>query len=184
MGEPMLLRTWRLVAIWFTALSMAPALAHLLEMPAKLGYDGPLWWIVQQSLYGPGFGTVGAFCEVAAVVTTVVLAILVRDRRPAFAWTAVGALCVVAAHASFWVWIAPVNAVIASLPPDALPSNWSDLRTRWEYTHAVRAVLQVIAVGALVQSLLVEIPREVPAGRERRRVASAARKPSRLTSGT
>jgi hypothetical protein len=90
----MLVRSWRLAAILFTALSLAPALAHLLEMPAKLGYDGRLWLTLQQSLYGPGFGTVGAFCEVAAVVTTVVLAILVRNRGPAFGWTALGALCV------------------------------------------------------------------------------------------
>ena len=179
----MLLRTWRLVAILFTALSMAPALAHLLEMPAKLGYSGPLWLTLQQSLYGPGFGTVGAFCEVAAVATTVVLAILVRHRGAAFAWTAVGALCVAAAHASFWIWIAPVNALVAAVSPDALPANWTDWRARWEYTHAVRAVLQVAALGALVQSLLVEIPREVRVGPRHQRVAPNAVRKHGLTSG-
>jgi hypothetical protein len=154
----MLVRTWRLVAILFTALSLAPALAHLLEMPAKLGYEGLFWLEVQQTLYGPGFGTVGAFCEVAAVVTTVVLAFLVRGRGPAFGWTALAALCMVAAHASFWIWIAPVNAAIASLSPETLPANWTALRTQWETTHAARAILEGFALGALVFSLLVEIP--------------------------
>jgi hypothetical protein len=165
----MLLRSWRLAAILFTALSLAPALAHLLEMPAKLGYDGRLWLTLQQSLYGPGFGTVGAFCEVAAVVTTVALAIAVRNRATAFGWTILGALCVVTAHASFWIWIAPVNAVIASLSPDALPANWTELRAQWEYTHAARAVLQIAALAALVLSLLVEIPREARRTSERTR---------------
>ena len=161
----------------FTALSLAPALAHLLEMPAKLGYDGPLWFRLQQSLYGPGFGTVGAFCEVAAVVTTVVLAILVRNRDHAFGWTALAASCMVAAHASFWIWIAPVNTVIASIPPEALPTNWTDLRTQWEYTHAVRAILEIAALAALAFSVLVETPFELRPTSERTRAdARAARR--------
>lgn len=74
-----------------------------------------------------------------------------------------------AAHASFWIWIAPVNAVIASLSPEALPANWTELRTRWEYTHAVRAILQIAALAALVFSVLVETPRDLrlPSGRKR-----------------
>jgi hypothetical protein len=36
------------------------------------------------------------------------------------------------------------------------------LRNQWEYTHAARAVLQVIALGALVLSIIVETPRNVP----------------------
>lgn len=167
-------RSWRLAAILFTALSLAPALAHLLEMPAKLGYDGPLWLTLQQSLYGPGFGTVGAFCEVGAVVTTVLLAILVRNRGPAFGWTVLGALCVVAAHASFWIWIAPVNAVITSLSPEALPANWTELRSQWEYTHAVRAILQIAALAALLFSVLVETPRDLRLPSERTRAGGRA----------
>jgi hypothetical protein len=172
--QTLLVRSWRMVAILFTALSLAPALAHLLEMPAKLGYDGRLWVTLQQSLYGPGFGTVGAFCEVGAVVTTAVLAILVRSRGPAFGWTVLGAVCVMAAHAAFWIWIAPVNTVIASLSPEALPANWTELRTQWEYTHAVRAILQIVALAALVFSLLVEIPRDRRRASERTRAGGRA----------
>jgi hypothetical protein len=155
-----LVRNWRLAATLFTALSLAPALAHLLEMPAKLDYDGWLWLTLQQSLYARGFGTVGAFCETAAVVTSVGFAILVRNRGAAFGWTVLGALCVVAAHTSFWIWIAPVTSAIASVSPEALPANWAELRTQWEYTHAVRAILQIVALAALVFSVLLEIPRD------------------------
>jgi hypothetical protein len=153
-----LVKTWRLVTIMFTALSMGTALCHLLEMPAKITYDEALWLTLLQTLYPPAFGTIGAFFEVGAVVTAVVLAFLVRQHRPAFGWTLLGALCLVATHAAFWVWVAPVNATMAPLTPETLPADWMGLRDQWEYTHAARAVLQIIALGTLVFSLLVEIP--------------------------
>lgn len=156
----MLIKTWRLLTIMFVALSLAPALAHLLELPAKMSYDGTLWLTISQTLYG-AFGTFGAAFEVGAVITTVILAILVRQRRPAFAWTLLGAICMVAVHAAFWIWLAPVNATIAALTPETLPADWMELRNQWEYTHAARAVLQIIALSALVFSILVEIPNSV-----------------------
>jgi hypothetical protein len=124
----MLVRIWRLVVIMLIALSMGTALCHLLEMPAKITYDGALWLTLLQTLYPPAFGTIGAFFEVAAVITAVVLAFLVRQRRPAFAWTLLGTLCVVAAHAAFWVWVASVNAAMAPLTPETLPADWMRLR--------------------------------------------------------
>lgn len=156
----MLVKIWRMVTIMLTALSMGTALGHLLEMPAKITYDGALWLTLLQTLYPPAFGTIGAFFEVGAVVTAVVLAFLVRRHRPAFGWTLLGAICVVAAHAAFWVWVAPVNATMLPLTPENLPADWSGLRDQWEYTHAARAVLQMIALGALVFSVLAEIPRD------------------------
>jgi hypothetical protein len=35
-----------------------------------------------------------------------------------------------------------------------LPDAWETLRAQWEYAHAVRAILYVLALGALVMSLL------------------------------
>ena len=151
----MLVRNWRLLTIMLTALSLGPVLGHILELPAKMKYEGGLWLTVSQTLYAT-FGTVGAAFEVGAVIATVVLAIIVRQRRPAFGWTIFAAVCVIASHAAFWVWLAPVNATIAALTIDTLPSNWEGLRNQWEYTHAARAVLQFIALGALVVSILVE----------------------------
>lgn len=141
----------------FAALSMGMALCHLLEMPAKMTYDKALWLTLLQTLYG-AFGTIGAFIEVGAVVTAVVLAILIRQRRPAFGWTLLGALCLAAAHLAWWVWVAPVNATMAPLTPETVPADWMRLRDHWEYTHAARAVLQMIGVGALVFSILIETP--------------------------
>lgn len=153
----MFLRTWRWLTLMFVALSLAPALAHLLEMPAKMRYEGPLWLTISQTLYG-AFGTVGGAFEAAAVFTTVVLVLLVRRRHPAFGWTLLAALCMLLAHAAFWIWLAPVNATVAASTLATLPENWTALRSQWEYTHAARAVLQAVALGALAFSVVAETP--------------------------
>lgn len=161
----MLIKYWRFLTIMLAVLSLGPALGHLLELPAKMTYEGAFWLKVSQTLYAT-FGTVGAVFEVGAVAATVVLAVLVRQRRPAFNWTVLAALCVIASHAAYWVWLAPVNAMIAVLTPETLPTDWIGLRNQWEYTHAVRAVLQIIAVAALVYSILVETPTNATAIRD------------------
>jgi hypothetical protein len=154
----MLLRTWRFITILLIAASMATAFCHLLEMPAKLKMDGALWLNLLQTLYPPAFGVVGGAAEAGALLMVILLVFLVRHRRPAFAWTLLGAICMMAAHATFWVWVSPVNAIMGPLTPDALPSDWTQLRNQWEYTHAARAILQVVAFGAVVFSALLEIP--------------------------
>ena len=60
------------------------------------------------------------------------------------------ALCLVLAHAAFWIWVAPVNAALAPLTPGTLPENWRSPRDQWEYTHALRAALQIVALAAFV----------------------------------
>jgi hypothetical protein len=35
-----------------------------------------------------------------------------------------------------------------------LPENWEQLRAQWEYSHAARAFLYVLAMGTLVMSVL------------------------------
>ena len=57
-----------------------------------------------------------------------------------------------------WLRVAPVNAALVPLTADTLPAEWMRLRDQWEHTHALRAVLQVIALGAFVWSILAETP--------------------------
>jgi hypothetical protein len=163
----MRLRTWRLATILLIAVSLGAALCHLLEMPAKLRFDAALWLRLLQTLYPPAFGPVGGVVEVSSVLAALVLMVLVRRRRPAFGWTAVAAACLVASHAAFWLLVAPVNAALLPVTPDTLPPGWESLRDQWELSHAARAVLQLLALGALVYSVLLEVPDE-PAGRAAR----------------
>jgi hypothetical protein len=87
-----------------------------------------------------------------------VLVLLVRGRRPAFGWSLLAMLCVLLSHVAFWIWLAPVNATVAASTLATLPDNWMALRSKWEYTHAARAVLQAIALGALTLSIIGETP--------------------------
>jgi hypothetical protein len=48
-----------------------------------------------------------------------------------------------------------------AITPETLPADWTRLRDQWEYTHAARAVLQIITLDAIVYSVLIETPTEV-----------------------
>lgn len=152
-----LIKTWQFFTIIFVALSMGMAFSHLLEMPAKMTYNGALWLKLLQTLYW-GYGTIGAVIEVLAVITSIVLVFLVRHRPVVFRWTLLGAFCMVLAHVCWWIWVHPVNTTLIPLTPNTLPVNWKNLRDQWEYTHALRAVLQIIALVAIVISILIEVP--------------------------
>jgi hypothetical protein len=151
------MKTLWFITIMLTALSMSAAFAHLLEMPAKLTYDGALWLNLLQTLY-PTFGRVSGVCEIGAVVAVLVLVVAIRNHRKAFGWTFLAASCLAATHAIFWIWVAPVNAAFAPLSPETLPPDWLRLRDQWEFAHASRAILQIVALAALVISILGELP--------------------------
>src|SRR5262245_25561583 len=132
----MRIRALRFWVIMLTAISMAAAFTHLLEMPAKLHVDGPTWLTLLQTLYPPAFGPVGGSAEVAALLGVVLLALLTRGRGAAFRWTLLAAVCMILTHAFFWIWVHPVNTTMMPLTPETLPPDWSRLRDQWEYTHA------------------------------------------------
>lgn len=152
------MKALRFLTLMLTALSMGMAFGHLLEMPAKLAYQGSVWLMLQQTLYG-NFRILGLLLDTGAVVCALVLTILVRRRHPALGWTIFGTICLVSAHVAWWAGAAPVNAQVAQYTAQTLPTDWMQLRVQWEYTHALRAVLQVAALGALLFSVLAETPR-------------------------
>jgi hypothetical protein len=153
----MLIRIWRLVTLVLASLDMAMGFGHLLQLPARMRYDGALWRETQSMyrLFGP---PVGSSIEGGAFLSTVGLAWLVRRRQPVFRWTLAGTLLFMVAQVAWWLLIAPVNAKMAGWTPDAMPADWERLRAQWEYTHAARAVLMLIGLAALLYSVLVETP--------------------------
>lgn len=150
----MALQVWRLVTLMLAAASMGVALCHLMEMPGKMQLAGSDWLMLLKTVYPPAFGTIGGFLEVAAIAAAVALALAVRRYGRAFPWTLLGVACLGTAHAVFWVWVAPVNEVMALASPVSLPPDWMALRVQWEHAHAARAVLQLAGLGALQVSVL------------------------------
>ena len=172
----MLLKMWRFITIISTALSAGMSFAHLLELPPRFFYFDAQFWVATttKGLYYL-FGTVGAGIEVGSILTAIVLAFLMRGRGSAFYLTSGGAILVTLALALWFIFIAPVNAELATWTPTSFPADWVRYRNQWEYTHAANAVIKIIALSSLVLSVIVETPSEplfeFPVDRLRRRAA-------------
>jgi Domain of unknown function (DUF1772) len=156
----MLLRTWRFITIILSALVMGMALCHALELPAKMRYSASQYITIQNSLYA-AFGppNIGAFIEVAALLSTIGLTFLVRKRRPALQLTLLAiAFMLLAFPILFFAFTEPANSIIRSATPRSIPANWEQLRAQWEYSHLARFLCHWVALSMLVLSVLFEIP--------------------------
>jgi hypothetical protein len=153
----MALKVIRYLSLLLVALTLGLTFAHVLEIPGKLRLDGATWLAVQHNLY-VGFGTVGAVVEVAAIVLTWLLVLMVRGRRPAFWWTLGAAVCVTAGLVDWFLLVAPMNAALAVWTPETLPADWTSYRDQWETGHAIHAALFGLGFSALALALLAETP--------------------------
>jgi hypothetical protein len=169
------LRTWRFLGIYLTALTLSLTFCHLLEMPRKMQYGEGLYMAVQHSLY-LYFAWVGAFAEVGAVVFLVVLSVLLRNRGAVFYLTVAATLCIAAGLAVWFAVVFPSNSQMAQWSSVPLPTDWTEVRRRWELGHAASAVLDLVGFGTLVLSILLETPKsasQANAASESRRYGAA-----------
>jgi hypothetical protein len=125
-------------------------MAHLLELPRKIDLSREAYLTVQQ-IYR-GWSLLG-IVVLAALLSTFILTILVRHQRTAFILTLVAFLCMAAAHVVFWTYTYPANQATNNWT--VLPENWQALRTQWEYSHAIGAGLNLLALITLILSVLV-----------------------------
>ena len=145
------LKTARFLALLLAALALAPAMAHLLELPNKIDLPREDYLTVQQVYRG--WALLGVVV-VGALLSSLVLAIMVRTRRGVFALTLFAFLCIVGTQIMFWTFTFPANQATDNWA--LLPANWQQLRTQLEYSHAASAVLNLIALIALILSVLVD----------------------------
>jgi hypothetical protein len=145
----MLVKIFYFLALFFAALALGPALAHLFELPNKIDLSRADYLTVQQ-IYR-GWALLG-FVTFPAVISTLVLTLLLRkDGRP-FVFSLIGLLCLAGTQVVFWMYTFPANQATNNWT--MLPDGWEQLRRQWEYSHATSAVLNVLAVAALIVSLL------------------------------
>jgi hypothetical protein len=154
-GQVPILLTMRLkivqfCALFFLAVTLGASLAHLFELPNKIHLNDRDYLTVQQ-IYR-GWAVLG-FAFVAALVFTIMQAILVRTQPSALGWTLVALGCMCASQVLFWTLTYPANRATANWT--TLPAQTASLRARWEYSHAAGAGLNLIAHAGLVLSLLV-----------------------------
>lgn len=143
------LRLVQFLALVLIALCLVPAGAHLFELPNKIGLPQEQYFVVQNIYRGwSQFG----FVLFGALGAGLLLATLLRGRGAAF-WLALCAFFLVAATlAIFFIWTYPANQATDNWT--TAPANWVELRTQWEYAHAVNAVLTFVALCCVALSNL------------------------------
>jgi len=157
-GEDTSRKTIYFIALFFVALALGPALAHLLELPNKINLEREEYLVVQQ-IYR-GWALLG-FVVAGALLSTLVLAVNVRHERKAFVFALIGFICIVGTQVVFWTYTFPANQVTNNWT--VLPENWRELRRQWEYSHATSAGLNLVALVVVILSLLVNRTRNEPA---------------------
>ena len=137
------------VSLLLATLAMMPAAAHVLELPNKIRLTGIEYLTAQRLYRGWAFTRV---VVLAALLSMLVLLFMVRELPTAFALAWVAFLCVAGTQLVFWTFTQPVNRATGNWT--FLPGDWSELRRRWEYSHAASAVLNLVALVALIVCLL------------------------------
>jgi hypothetical protein len=133
------------VALLASALVLGPALAHLFELPNKIGLPRDEYFIVQKAYRG--WSQIGwlLLVQVAALAAT---AYLVRMEPRVLALVLLALAAVAAAQIVFWLFTYPAN--IATVNWTVPPEGWEKLRRQWEYSHAAGAVLQLLCLCLLI----------------------------------
>ncbi|MGH6866124.1 MAG: hypothetical protein ACREDO_08155 [Methyloceanibacter sp.] len=137
------------ISLMLTAIAMSLALAHLFELPNKINISAEDYLTVQRNY--DNWHIPGLIVPVAFLVV-LVLAVALRGTGSPFVLSGIAVVLLVAELVTFWGFTAPANRATENWT--VLPDNWKALRAQWEYSHAVRAFLYVLAFGALLMSVL------------------------------
>jgi hypothetical protein len=139
----------RFLSVFFVALVNVPSGAHLLELFNKLRLASIDYLVVQQIYQGWAWVSL---IVLAALLSTLLLAIRVRTRPRAFLWALLAFFCLLGAQAIFWTVTFPVNQETSNWT--VLSENWMSLRRRWEYSHAAGAALHLVALASVIAAAL------------------------------
>jgi hypothetical protein len=147
---------WSLLAAIIAALSLGPSFAHVLEATPRLTVWSPELWrettvFNQQFKY---FAIVGAPLDVGVIIILAVLALLLRKQKRAFGLALAATLLYAAALATWFLWVAPANAVLATWTRGPIPADFTAIRGRWETGHMAVTAWKLVGFIALACSLL------------------------------
>ncbi len=133
-------------------------------MPNKIGLPQEAYFSVQAIYRGWAlFGSV----QIAALAANLLLAIMLWDQQWPFRLALGAFIIIVATFVIFFSWTYPANQ--ATDDWTTVPLEWRELRTQWEYSHAVNAVLMFIALGAVTLAVVLAKPTNRRSGPQFRR---------------
>lgn len=139
----------RFLSVLFAALALAPALAHLLELPNKIGLSREEYLTVQQ-IYR-GWALLGIVVA-GALLSTLALTVLARKNPREFVPALIAFVCIAGTQVVFWTFTFPTNRQTSNWT--VLPENWAALRFQWEYSHAASAALNLVALVAVIIAVM------------------------------
>jgi hypothetical protein len=142
-------RVCQFLAVIFTALAFVPVGAHIMELPAKIDMPGEPYFVVQQIYRGWALAGIVIF---AAIFTNVASALAARHNQRQFWLSLAAGLLVAATLAIFFTWTYPANQATGNWT--STPADWERLRTEWEYSHAVNALITFAALLCSVAAAL------------------------------
>jgi len=143
------LKIVQFLALALTALALVPSGAHLFELPSKIKLEAEPYFIIQNIYRGWSlFGIV----LIGALIANLALALLLRGRGAPFALALFGSFCIALTLVIFFIWTYPANQATNNWT--MIPNDWEQLRKRWEYSHAVNAVITFAAFCSVAVSSL------------------------------
>ena len=152
------LRIARFVVIMLATLSLGVGIGHLMQLPARMGWDQYLW--VGSTVQGGTYALsrpLGVLLQVTTIVALIVLALLLRRHGAAgFAFTVAAAVMFAIGLLIWWVLVYPVNVELAKWVNGPVPDNWTDWRSLWEWGQAANGLAQLMGFAALIASVLVK----------------------------
>ena len=125
-------------------------------MRASISLPGPVYIQVRQALAGTFMKQIPRI-SIAAVVSQSIATLSARRRRsPSFGLSLLGLVCLVAACISTLRVNVPINRQMDTWSSGALPSNWTELRDRWNRYHTFRTILSMLSFACQVLAALLD----------------------------
>ena len=137
------------IALVLGAISLAPAGAHLFSLLNKIHMTQKDYFVAQTIYNGWALFGVVLFCNLIALSA---LAFVQRGQIVSFILVLISLGCQLATLTIFFVLVFPANQATKNW--SEIPANWESLRWRWEYGHAVDAVIAFAGFCVLTISVL------------------------------
>jgi hypothetical protein len=137
------------VAMLASAMALGGALAHLFALPNKIGMPQEDYFAAQAAYRGWSLLGLLLLVQLASIVA---VAVLSRREPRIFRPLVAAAIFLVAAQAVFWAFTFPTN--VATRNWTVAPDDWQRLRARWEYSHAVGSLFQLLVTVSLILAAL------------------------------
>lgn len=154
----MILHLLQFVSLLLVALGMGLSSSHALQWTPKAKLPGNIFLIIQKNLY-LNYGPASAILEIVSSVSCLAILALLPQGTIAFLFTLIGFIFLSLMFIVWAAFIQPINRQVSTWKEDSLPSNWAQYgRGRWHTLHLIRLALAIVALGALIASVLIERP--------------------------